>query len=149
MVQCPVMSALQDHHVVCSVAPEAFAMSSTVGRSAAACARGCPMAWCEEASKHTVYMQSGVSNKADLFLNDICPSIVYNESTFLHHLQLPFPVEQPMQLLMIWHTHTCCNGMMWRSHMYTCHTCTHVDIKTSEHYCWKQLQQQCRSRRHV
>ena len=44
-------------------------------------------------------MQTSVNKAADLFLNDIGPGIVDNESALLHHLQLPMPVDQPLQLM--------------------------------------------------
>lgn len=37
---------------------------------------------------------------ADLFLDDICSSVVDNEGALLHHLELPLPVDQPVRLML-------------------------------------------------
>lgn len=49
--------------------------------------------------------QTGVRKAADLILDDICPSIVDHESALFRHLLFPLPVYQPVQVVVVWHTH--------------------------------------------
>lgn len=49
--------------------------------------------------------QTGVRKAADLILDDICLSIVDHESALFRHLLFPLPVYQPVQVVVVWHTH--------------------------------------------